>query len=46
MILATVQQAGGFYVKYAVPATESLTIFINKAPISPATVKVAFFVLE
>jgi hypothetical protein len=46
MILATVQQSGGFYVKYVVPASGSFTIFINKAPTSPATVKVAYFVLN
>jgi hypothetical protein len=46
MILATVQQAGGFYVKYAVPAAGSFTIYINKAPTSPAIVKVAYFMLS
>jgi hypothetical protein len=46
MILATVQQAGGFYVKYALPASGSFTIFLNKAPTSPTTVKVAYFVLN
>jgi len=46
MILATVQQAGGFYVKYAVPASGSFTIYVNKAPASPTTVKVAYFVLS
>jgi hypothetical protein len=46
MILATVQQAGGFYVKYAVPAAGSFTIAINKAPAAPQTVKVAFLVLS
>ena len=46
MILATVQQAGGFYVKYAVPASGSFTIYINKAPAAPKTVAVAFIVLN
>jgi len=46
MILATVQQAGAFYVKNAVPAAGSFTIYLNKAPASPATVKVAYFVLN
>ncbi|HTK56822.1 MAG TPA: hypothetical protein VL295_08355, partial [Gemmatimonadales bacterium] len=46
MILATIQQGGGFYVKYAVPAAGSFSIFINKAPASPNTVKVAYFVLN
>lgn len=46
MILATVQQSGGFYVKYAVPSSGSFTIYINKAPTSPKTVKVAYFVLS
>ncbi len=44
MILATVQQSGGFYVKYAVPASGSFKIVISKAATS--TVKVAFFVLN
>ncbi len=44
MILATVQQSGGFYVKYAVPASGSFKIVISKAPTS--TLKVAFFVLN
>jgi hypothetical protein len=46
MILATVQQSGAFYVKNAVPAARSFTIYINKAPAPPATVKVAYFVLN
>ncbi len=46
MILATVQQGGGFYVKYAQPGTGSITIYINKAPSSPKTVVVAFIVLN
>jgi hypothetical protein len=46
MILATVQQSGGFYVRYAVPAAGSFTIAINKAPVAPMTVKVAYFVLS
>jgi len=46
MVTATVQQTGGFYVKAAVPAAGSFKIFINKAPVSPATVKVAYLVLN
>jgi hypothetical protein len=46
MILATVQQSGGFYVKFVVPVSGSFTITINKAPTSPDTVKVAYFVLN
>ncbi len=46
MVMATVQQTGGFYVKAAVPAAGSFKIFINKAPVSPATVKVAYIVLN
>jgi hypothetical protein len=46
MILATVQQGGGFYVRYALPASGSFKIYINKAPTSPTTVKVAYFVLN
>ncbi len=46
MVLATVQQGGGFYVKYAIPRSNAITIYINKAPTSPTTVKVAYFVLN
>jgi hypothetical protein len=46
MILATVQQSGGFYVKYAVAGSGSFTIYINKAPASPTKVNVAFIVLN
>ena len=46
MVMATVQRTGGFYVKAAVPAAGSFTIYINKAPVSPATVKVAYLVLN
>ncbi|MDQ3165820.1 MAG: hypothetical protein M3Q17_06650, partial [Actinomycetota bacterium] len=46
MVMATVQQTGGFYVKAAVPAAGSFKIFINKAPVSPETVKVAYLVLN
>ncbi len=45
MVMAMVQQTGGFYVKAAVPAAGSFEIYINKAPVSPATVKVAYLVL-
>jgi hypothetical protein len=46
MVLATVQQTGGFYVKNAVAASGKLTIYLNKAPVSPQTVKVAWFVIS
>jgi hypothetical protein len=46
MILATAQQVGGFYVKYAVPSSGSFTISLNKAPASPKTVRVAYIVLS
>jgi len=36
----------GFYVKYAIPASGTFTIYINKAPTSSTTVKVAHFVLN
>lgn len=46
MVMATVQQTGGFYVKAAVPAAGSFKIYINKAPLTPETVKVAYLVLN
>ena len=46
MVLATVQQSGGYFVKFAKPASGSFTIYINKAPVSPATVKAAWFVIS
>jgi hypothetical protein len=46
MILATVQQSGGFWVKYVVPASGAFTIYLSKAPSSPTTVKVAYLVLN
>jgi hypothetical protein len=46
MILATVQQRGGFFVKNVVPASGSFTIYINKAPASPKTCIIAYFVLN
>jgi hypothetical protein len=46
MVLAHVQQSGGFFVQYVVPASGSFSIFINKAPVSPNVVKVAFFVMN
>ena len=46
MVTATVQQTGGFFVQAAVPHAGSFTIYINKAPVSPATVKVAYLVLN
>jgi len=46
MVIATVQQTGGFAVRAAVPAAGSFTIYLNKAAAGPATVKVAFLVLD
>ena len=46
MVMATVQQTGGFYVRAAVAAAGSFTIYISKAPTAPATVKVAYLVLN
>jgi hypothetical protein len=46
MILATVQQTGAFSVKNAVAGSGQFTIYLNKAPTSPATVKVAWFVIS
>jgi hypothetical protein len=45
-VLATVQGSGAFYVKNASAGTGQFTININKAPTSPATVKVAYFVIS
>ena len=46
MVIATVQRTGGFFVQAAVPAAGSFSIYLNKAPVSPATVKVAYMVLN
>ncbi|MDP9331337.1 MAG: hypothetical protein M3P11_11945 [Actinomycetota bacterium] len=46
MVLATVQQGGVFFVKNAVAGSGKFTIHLNKAPVSPATVKVAWFVIS
>ncbi len=46
MVMATVQRTVGFYVKAAVPAAGSFKIYVNKAPLPPATVKVAYLVLN
>jgi hypothetical protein len=46
MVLATVQQGGAFYVKNAVASSGKFAIHLNKAPVSPATVKVAWFVIS
>jgi hypothetical protein len=46
MVTATVQRTGGFFVQAAVPAAGSFKIYINKAPVSPTTVKVAYLVLN
>jgi hypothetical protein len=45
-VLATVQGQGSFYVKNASAGSGQFTIFINKAPTAPATVKVAYFVIS
>jgi hypothetical protein len=45
-VLATVQGSGAFYVKNASAGSGHFTIFINKAPASPATVTVAYFVIS
>jgi hypothetical protein len=45
-VLATVQGAGSFSVKNAVAGSGQFTIFINKAPISPATMIVVYFVIS
>jgi hypothetical protein len=45
-VLATVQGSGAFFVKNASAGTGQFTININKAPTSPATVKVAYFVIS
>ena len=44
-VLATVQGSGAFFVKSASAGTGQFTININKAPLAPATVKVAYFVI-
>ena len=46
MVMATVQQTGGFAVQAAVPTAGSLTIYLNKAPAGSTTVKVAYLVLD
>jgi hypothetical protein len=46
MVIATVQQAGGFAVQAAVPAAGSFTIHLNKAAPGSSTVKVAYLVLD
>jgi hypothetical protein len=46
MVTATVQQTEGYFVQAAVPAAGKFTIYLNKAPVSPATVKVAYLVLN
>jgi hypothetical protein len=45
-VLATVQGSGAFFVKNASAGSGQFTVFINKAPTSPATVKVAYFVIS
>jgi hypothetical protein len=45
-VLATVQGSGAFYVKNASAGSGQFTININKAPLAPATVKVAYFVIS
>ena len=46
MVMATVQQTGGFAVQAAVSAAGSFTIYLNKAPSGSTTVKVAYLVLR
>jgi hypothetical protein len=46
MVLATVQQNGAFFVKNAVAASGKFTIYLNKAPTSPTTVILAWFVIS
>jgi hypothetical protein len=46
MVLATVQQGGGYFVRSVVPTSGSFTIFINKDVPSNHVVKVAYFVLN
>jgi len=45
MVMARVQRAGGFFAS-AIPAAGSFTIYLGKAPTSPATVKVAYLVMN
>jgi hypothetical protein len=40
MVMVTAQRNGGFFAS-AVAANGSFTIYLNKAPVAPATVKVA-----
>jgi hypothetical protein len=46
MVVATVQQTGGFAVQAAVPAAGSVTVYLNKAPARSTTVRVAYLVLN
>jgi hypothetical protein len=46
MVMATVQQTGGFAVQAAVPAAGSFTVYLNKPPSGAITVKVAYLVLN
>jgi hypothetical protein len=47
MVLATVQgTTAGFWVVRAMTASGKLTLFLNKAPVAPMTVKVAYFVIS
>ncbi|MDP9329998.1 MAG: hypothetical protein M3P11_05070 [Actinomycetota bacterium] len=46
MVLATVQQTGVFLVKNAVAGSGKFSIYLNKAPVSPETIKVAWFVIS
>jgi len=45
-VLATVQQSGVFYVKNAVAGSGQFIVYLNQAPTSPTTVKVAWFVIS
>jgi hypothetical protein len=46
MVLATVQQTGGYAVQAAVPAAGSFTVYLNRAPSGSTTVTVAYLVLN
>jgi hypothetical protein len=46
MVLATVQGGGDIYVRGAKAGSGQFTIFVSKAPASPATLKLAWFVMS
>ena len=45
-VLATVQGSGAFFVKGAVAASGQFSVWLNKAPVAPTTVTVAYFVIS